>query len=165
MDAAAIVRPCFVGPVTVPGVRRRKNKQCHDLRPATRPEKRATMAERMGYLKKGFDVFHTFSFQCFPPEVNPIVSYRCDYCISSVSRTECIVSEFSPPLAWLFDDSSLLLTRAPLGYSAERGPLGRGGGRFCPPCLTPELIGAARRARRRSKALNEKISMHIRNFL
>ena len=57
-----------------------------------------------------------------------------------------------------------LLTRAPLGYSAERAPLG-GGGRFCPPCLTPELIGAARRARRRSKALNEKIPMHIKNFL
>ena len=56
------------------------------------------------------------------------------------------------------------LTRAPLGYSAERAPLG-GGGRFCPPCLTPELIGAARRARRRSKALNEKIPMHIKNFL
>ena len=55
------------------------------------------------------------------------------------------------------------LTRAPLGYSAERAPLG--GGRFCPPCLTPELIGAARRARRRSKALNEKIPMHIKNFL
>ena len=55
------------------------------------------------------------------------------------------------------------LTRAPLGYSAERAPLG--GGRFCPPCLTPELIGAARRARRRSKALNEKIPMQIKNFL
>ena len=25
------------------------------------------------------------------------------------------------------------LTRAPLGYSAERAPLGGGGGRFCPP--------------------------------
>ena len=56
------------------------------------------------------------------------------------------------------------VTRAPLGYSAERAPLG-GGGRFCPPCLTPELIGAARRARRRSKALNEKIPMHIKKFL
>ena len=57
-----------------------------------------------------------------------------------------------------------VLTRAPLGYSAERAPLG--GGRFCPPpCLTPELIGAARRARRRSKALNKKIPMHIKNFL
>ena len=55
------------------------------------------------------------------------------------------------------------VNRAPLGYSAERAPLG--GGRFCPPCLTPELIGAARRARRRSKALNEKIPMHIKNFL
>ena len=56
-----------------------------------------------------------------------------------------------------------VLTRAPLGYSAERAPLG-GGGRFCPPCLTPELIGAARRARRRSKALNEKIPMHFKFF-
>ena len=55
------------------------------------------------------------------------------------------------------------LTRAPLGYSAERAPLG--GGQILPPCLTPELIGAARRARRRSKALNEKIPMHIKNFL
>ena len=57
------------------------------------------------------------------------------------------------------------LTRAPLGYSAERAPLGGGGGRFCPPCLTSELIGAARRARRRSKALNEKVPMHFKNFL
>ena len=57
-----------------------------------------------------------------------------------------------------------LLTRAPLGYSAERAPLG-GGGHILPPCLTPELRGAARRARRRSKALNEKIPMHIKNFL
>ena len=55
-----------------------------------------------------------------------------------------------------------VLTRAPMGYSAERAPLG---GIFCPPCPTPELIGAARRARRRSKALNEKIPMHIKNFL
>ena len=57
------------------------------------------------------------------------------------------------------------LTRAPLGYSAERAPLGGGGARFCPPCLTPELIGAARQATRRSKALNEKIPMHFKNFL
>ena len=57
----------------------------------------------------------------------------------------------------------MLLTRAPLGYSAERAPLG--GQILPPPCLTPELIGAARRARRRSKALNEKIPMHIKNFL
>ena len=58
-----------------------------------------------------------------------------------------------------------VLTRAPLGYSAERAPLGGGGGQILPPCLTPVLIGAARRARRRSKALNEKIPMHIKNFL
>ena len=57
-----------------------------------------------------------------------------------------------------------ILTRAKLGCSAERAPLG-GGGQILPPCLTPELIGAARRARRRSKALNEKIPMHIKNFL
>ena len=50
-----------------------------------------------------------------------------------------------------------VLTRAPLGYSAERAPLGGGG--------TLELIGAARRARRRSKARNEKIPMRIKNFL
>ena len=35
------------------------------------------------------------------------------------------------------------LTRAPLGYSAERAPLG--GGRFCPPCLTPERMVVERR--------------------
>ena len=58
-----------------------------------------------------------------------------------------------------------VLTRAPLGYSAERAPLGGGADSAPPPCLTPELIGAARRARRRSKALNEKIPMHIKNFL
>ena len=55
-----------------------------------------------------------------------------------------------------------MLTRAPLGYSAERDPLG---GHILPPCLTPELIGAARRARRRSKALDVKIPMHIKNFI
>ena len=55
------------------------------------------------------------------------------------------------------------LTRAPLGYSAERAPLG--GGAYSAPCLTPELIGAARRARRRSKALNEKIPMRIKKIL
>ena len=55
-----------------------------------------------------------------------------------------------------------MLTRAPLGYSAERAPLG--GGADSAPCLTPELIGAARRARRRLKALNEKIPMHITKF-
>ena len=41
------------------------------------------------------------------------------------------------------------LTRAPQGYLAERPPLGRGGGKFCPlPCLR---VAAARRARRQSK--------------
>ena len=58
-----------------------------------------------------------------------------------------------------------LLTRAPLGYSAERAPRLGGGGIFCPSCLTPEVIGAARRARRRSKALNEKIPMRIKKYL
>ena len=48
----------------------------------------------------------------------------------------------------------------PAGVFSRTRPAG--GGRFCPPCLTPELIGAARRARRRSKALNEKIPMHIK---
>ena len=56
------------------------------------------------------------------------------------------------------------LTRAPLGYSAERAPLG-GGGAYSVPCLTPEPIGAARRARRRSKALTEKIPMRIKILL
>ena len=52
----------------------------------------------------------------------------------------------------------------PAGVFSRTRPAG-GGGRFCPPCLTPELIGAARRARRRSKALNEKIPVRIKNFL
>ena len=52
----------------------------------------------------------------------------------------------------------------PAGVFSRTRPAG-GGGIFCPPCLTPELIGAARRARRRSKALNEKIPMHFKNFL
>ena len=52
----------------------------------------------------------------------------------------------------------------PAGVFSRTRPAG-GGGRFCPPCLTPELIGAARRARRRSKALNEKILMHIKKFI
>ena len=54
------------------------------------------------------------------------------------------------------------LSRAPLGYSAERAPLG--GGAYSAPCLTPELIGAARRARRRSKALDEKNPMRIKKI-
>ena len=54
------------------------------------------------------------------------------------------------------------LTRAPLGYSAERAPpRWGGGGADSAPCLTPELIGAARR---RSKALNEKIPMYFDFF-
>ena len=54
------------------------------------------------------------------------------------------------------------LTRAPLGYSAERVPLGAYSD---PPCLTPEVIGAARRARRRSKALTGKIPMRLKIFI
>ena len=46
----------------------------------------------------------------------------------------------------------------PAGVFSRTRPAG---GHILPPCLTPELIGAARRARRRSKALNEKIPMRI----
>ena len=53
----------------------------------------------------------------------------------------------------------------PAGVFSRTRPAGGGGGQILPPCLTPELIGAARRARRRSKALNEKISVRIKKFL
>ena len=76
---------------------------------------------------------------------------------------DCVHTETSVTLKCVHF-CTLSLTRAPLGYSAERAPLG-GGGQILPPCLTPELIGAARRARWRSKALNEKIPIHINNFL
>ena len=56
------------------------------------------------------------------------------------------------------------LNPRPAGVFSRTRPAG-GGGQILPPCLTPELIGAARRARRRSKALNEKIPMHIKNFI
>ena len=70
-----------------------------------------------------------------------------------------------PPLhgrRWQNTEYGRGLTRAPLGYSAERAPLG--GGAYSAPCLTPELIGAVRLARRRSKALNEKIPESIKKF-
>ena len=54
------------------------------------------------------------------------------------------------------------LNPCPAGVFSRTRPAG---GHILPPCLTPELIGAARRARRRSKALNEKIPMHFKNFL
>ena len=54
-----------------------------------------------------------------------------------------------------------LFNPRPAGEFSRTRPAG-GGGQILPPCLTPELIGAARRARRRSKALNEKIPMHIK---
>ena len=61
--------------------------------------------------------------------------------------------------------TSHFLNPRPAGVFS-RAPLGGGGADSAPPpCLTPELIGAARRARRRSKALNGKIPMHIKNFL
>ena len=53
----------------------------------------------------------------------------------------------------------------PAGVFSRTRPAGGGADSAPPPCLTPELIGAARRARRRSKALNEKIPMHFKNFL
>ena len=56
----------------------------------------------------------------------------------------------------------LILTRAPLGYSAERAPLG--GGRFCPPCLTPERMVVERREKRQTKALNKTNLKNTKNF-
>ena len=50
----------------------------------------------------------------------------------------------------------------PAGVFSRTRPAG---GHILPPCLTPELIGAVRLARRRSKAPNEKIPMHIKIFL
>jgi hypothetical protein len=55
------------------------------------------------------------------------------------------------------------LTRAPLGYVAERAPLG-GGGKFCPPCLSSELPVRLQRAIHHSKALKILNLVHIMAF-
>ena len=47
------------------------------------------------------------------------------------------------------------LTRAPLGYLAERAPLGGGADSAPPPCLTQEREAVARWARWQTKALDE----------
>ena len=57
---------------------------------------------------------------------------------------------------------SQLLTRAPLGYSAERAPLG--GGQILPPCLTPERMVVERREERQTKALNKTNLKNTKNF-
>ena len=57
-----------------------------------------------------------------------------------------------------------IINPRPAGVFSRTRPAGGGGQILPPPCLTPELIDAARRARRRSKALNEKIPMHIKIF-
>ena len=53
------------------------------------------------------------------------------------------------------------LTRAPLGYSAERAPLG---GQILPPCLTPERMVVERRRKRQTKALNKTNLKNTKNF-
>ena len=55
------------------------------------------------------------------------------------------------------------LTRAPLGYSAERAPLG-GGGADSAPCLTPERMVVERREKRQTKALNKTNLKNTKNF-
>ena len=54
------------------------------------------------------------------------------------------------------------LTRAPLGYSAERAPLG--GGILCPPCLTPERMVVERREKGQTKALNKTNLKNTKHF-
>ena len=49
-------------------------------------------------------------------------------------------------------NGNFVLTRAPLGYSAEHAPLG--GGQILHPCLTPERM-VGRRKKRQTKALNK----------
>ena len=77
----------------------------------------------------------------------------------------CLIMVTVPDGCWslviYFDE----VNPRPAGVFSRTRPAGGGGGQILPPCLTPELIGAARRARRRSKALNEKIPMHIKNCL
>ena len=53
------------------------------------------------------------------------------------------------------------LTRAPLGYSAERAPLG---GQILPPCVTPERMVVERREKRQTKALNKTNLKNTKNF-
>ena len=53
------------------------------------------------------------------------------------------------------------LTRAPLGYSAERAPLG---GADSAPCLTPERMVVERREKRKTKALNKTNLRNTKNF-
>ena len=55
------------------------------------------------------------------------------------------------------------LTRAPLGYSAERAPLG-GGGADSAPCLTPERMVVERRKKRQTKSLNKTNLKNTKNF-
>ena len=72
------------------------------------------------------------------------------------SKLSNILAERGVPMPYL--------NPRPAGVFSRTRPAGGGGGQILPPCLTPELIGAATRARRRSKALNEKIPMHIKKF-
>ena len=96
--------------------------------------------------------------------VSALTAQHCSLLCPVISCLMWLGCPFTTFSVELLQTHEPLLTRAPLGYSAERAPLG-GGGQILPPCLTPELIDAARRARRRSKALNEKIPMHIKNVL
>ena len=54
-----------------------------------------------------------------------------------------------------------LLTRAPLGYSAERSPLG---GTDSAPCLTPERMVVERREKRHTKPLNQTNLRNTKTF-
>ena len=56
-----------------------------------------------------------------------------------------------------------MLTRAPLGYSAERAPL-PGGGQILPPCLTPKQMVVERWKKRQTKALNKANVRITKNF-
>ena len=56
------------------------------------------------------------------------------------------------------------LTRAPLGYSAERAPLG-GGGQILPPVLTPERMVVERRKNVKRKLSTRRILRTTKNLL
>ena len=64
---------------------------------------------------------------------------------------------------WHIKERTVGLTRAPLGYSAERAPLG--GGRFCPPCLTPETDGRRKTGTNGERKLSTRQILETRKIL
>ena len=73
-------------------------------------------------------------------------------------------SDLTSPLMEGQEEQRIPFNPRPAGVFSRTRPTG---GHILPPpphCLTPELIGAARRARP-SKALNEKIPMRIKYFI